>query len=143
MSRLEARGDYFIHRFDNHFVPAVDLVPTGSKVFHLEDGFAPVAQWLTTISGRTCEATFGHANKRAHNKVRLGNRYVRFLKRNIQKPIPEQADLSLEIKMRISNLYAADFERFGKMSNPSCASYIEMPSVVPPFSAVPTSSQAA
>lgn len=40
------------YAFDNHLRPQTDFVPTGAQVFRLEDGLAPVVQWLAKESGR-------------------------------------------------------------------------------------------
>lgn len=39
------------HAFDNHFRPQTDFVPAGARVFHLEDGLAPVIAWLGEVTG--------------------------------------------------------------------------------------------
>jgi hypothetical protein len=114
ISSIERRDDYFLHQFDNHFVPAAEIVPDDAKVFHLEDGLTAVEQWLCSVSGDDLHLSFGHANHRARNRVRLGNRYVRFVKRNIQRPIPEKGELAPEILQRIKLLYSKDYERFAR-----------------------------
>lgn len=40
------------HAYDNHFRPQTDFLPEGARVFRLEDGLQPVADWLSTAAGR-------------------------------------------------------------------------------------------
>lgn len=50
------------HAFDNHLRPQSDFIPEGAVVFHLEEGLAPVADWLEATTGAApTHADFPHA----------------------------------------------------------------------------------
>ncbi len=44
------------HAFDNHLRPQTDFVPEGAAIFRLEDGLAPVADWLAEATGTPVSA---------------------------------------------------------------------------------------
>ena len=48
MLKVAARNP---HAFDNHLRPQADFVPDGARIFRLEDGLQPVADWLRQTAG--------------------------------------------------------------------------------------------
>jgi hypothetical protein len=86
---------------DNHCRPMGDLVPEGAVVFQLEQGLAPVVDWLDGLAGNQGGArVIGVVNMRGsrpqHPRTLTPRRW------------PSPADVAL-----IAQLYAADMERFG------------------------------
>ena len=89
--------DLLPYRADNHLRPISDLVPERAVTFRLEDGLAPVINWIDT--------TF---NTSSENALRDGN--------VAPKPSTdgfEVRPMSGPLKKRLQRLYAPDFERFG------------------------------
>lgn len=82
--------------YDNHVRPMAEIVPEGSKVFHMEHGLDMLVPWLDELTGSKAEP---RAIPRINDK---GTRP------NAAKVVPSDTDLE-----RIARLYAADFERFG------------------------------
>lgn len=84
--------------YDNHTRPMDEIVPTGAKVFHMEDGFDPLIAWLDEVTGDT-------TGPRSLPKIneRKGSR-----RQQAGNTVPTRADINL-----IAKLYARDFERFG------------------------------
>ena len=67
-------------------------MPQGATVFRLEDGFAPLVDWLDRVTGAAApDLVIGHALRSPHVPA-----------------IPRGPDLAL-----IAKVYAADFARFG------------------------------
>ena len=78
--------------YQNHIRPQSDLVPEGSEVFRLEEGFDAMIEKLDEVTGSTApDIQVKHINKRPHEKLPL-TRY----------------DVDL-----ITAFYAPDYERFG------------------------------
>ncbi len=87
---------------DNHPRPMDALVPKDCTVFRLEDGLQAVVQWLDEVAGaddgpREIASVNSYVEKVEHAGGTIG-------------PAPVIAADCLE---RISEIYAADFERFG------------------------------
>lgn len=96
-SITEARAkDPFI--FDNHVRPMDEIVPPGSKVFQLEQGFDPFVTWLDDLTGNTDGP---RSLPRVNERSAPGRR-----KAGKTEPKPAEIDL-------IAEIYARDFERFG------------------------------
>lgn len=84
--------------FDNHVRPMSDIVPDGSKVFHLEHGLDALVPFFDDIVGdKAAPRSVGHTNKRGD-----------FAKTAGEKVVPTEEDIKV-----ISKIYAEDFERFG------------------------------
>jgi len=49
------------HAFDNHLRPQADFVPHQARVFRLEDGMAPVLDWLSQETGFLQDIPLPHA----------------------------------------------------------------------------------
>jgi len=78
---------------DNHIRPQVDLIPEGSEIFRLEDGFDQMIEWLDEKTGTTRDdLTVGH-----------------FLKKSAKKDFAlSKQDIEL-----IIDFYKDDYERLG------------------------------
>lgn len=79
--------------YRNHIRPQTEMVPEGTEVFKLEDGFADFIARLDEVSGGTVDYGIEHVNK---SKVEKKKAEVR------------QQDVEL-----IRSFYAPDYERFG------------------------------
>jgi hypothetical protein len=90
------------HYLDNHPRPASDLVPEGATVFRLEDGMDPVIGWLDRIEGA----------KRQPRTIAADNAYAARMKQAEREPSPALT-FTPELRARIHDLYAVDFDRFG------------------------------
>lgn len=118
LSTLEKRGDFFTYEFDNHFVPAADIVPDGCKVFRLESGLDRIADWLRTVTGdERLDVRF----EREHNRdwdtsPRSGSFIKRKLKERLRPRMPELSGLDRGLRARIEKLYSRDYERFFSVS---------------------------
>ena len=77
------------HTFDNHLRPQADFVPDHAKIFRLEDGLVPVADWLAAATG-TAIPEMPHA-----------------LKSGPHTPI------TIALQARIEAAYSEDYDRFG------------------------------
>lgn len=79
--------------YQNHIRPQSDLVPDGSEVFRLEDGFDEMIKRLDEVTGTTSDETVGH-----------------LLNKKSVRPDVEPTRQDIEI---LQDYYAVDFERFG------------------------------
>lgn len=86
--------------YDNHVRPMDEIVPEGSMVFHMEHGLDGLVPWFDALSGdRAAPRSMPMRNKRgAQAGAPAAGGTV----------TPSEWDL-----VRISELYAADFKRFG------------------------------
>ena len=114
LSAIERRADYFGYRFDNHFVPASDLVPKGCKVFRLEAGLDAIADWLREVTrDDRLMITFEVSNKRDWNAPVTSTSFLRRkIKERLQPKTPLLSSLDRSVRARIEKLYARDYERF-------------------------------
>ena len=87
---------------DNHPRPICDFVPEGARIFRLEDGLAPVAEWLDALPGGRCP------------RLPMGaqNSYADKLKESGGAPGPKVV-VSDTDRARIAEIYGMDFDRFG------------------------------
>lgn len=81
--------------YDNHTRPIVDLVPSDAHVFYLEHGLDALVPWFDAVEG-------------TQNGPRAVRKVNERKKGSAPKVVPSSADLDL-----ITELYGADFERFG------------------------------
>ncbi|WP_438974869.1 sulfotransferase family 2 domain-containing protein [Roseicyclus sp.] len=89
------------YQYDNHARPAAELVPEDAVVFRLEDGLAPVIDWLDQIEGaRRGPREIAPANVLEKVRNHLG-----------RKPLPEP-QVCERAQDVIAQIYATDFERF-------------------------------
>lgn len=84
--------------YRNHIRPQTEMIPEGSEVFRMEDGFAPVIEWLDGVTGTTSDLEVGHHLK------------------SVSKPVEMyRSDVEL-----IHKYYGADYDRFGyERENPA------------------------
>lgn len=90
------------HYLDNHARPMADLVYRAARVFRLEDGLAPVVDWLDKQAG----------DKRAPREIEVNNSYDQRLQAANRAPAAEIV-ISAGARALIGKIYAADFHRFG------------------------------
>lgn len=101
LSQIEASRQHLPYQFDNHVRPMSDLVPSGAKVFRLEDGLQEVAAWLQQfVPDQELPLEMKRRNVR---KERLA------IKRIDERPVR----LTDEYIERIAELYRIDFDLFG------------------------------
>ena len=114
LSRLERREDFFSYRFDNHFVPAADIVPDGCKVFHLESGLDEIGHWLREVTADDgLHPSFAHHNRREWNRPSDCANPLKKLAKDLLIPqTPQLSGLDRRLRARIERLYARDYERF-------------------------------
>lgn len=86
---------------DNHCRPMGDLVPQGAVVFQLEQGLAPVVDWLDRLAGNSDGA-------RAITAVNVRGSRPHHPRTLTPRRLPTPADVAT-----IEQLYAADMVRFG------------------------------
>ncbi len=79
----------------------VDLVPPRCSVFRLEDGFAPMEQWLDDLTGTTWSRRINRVHTRDQLLMEKGLAPT-------HRPIRTPDSLTL-----IAELYAADLDRYG------------------------------
>lgn len=77
--------------YRNHIRPQHEMVPEGSEIFKMEDGFQPVIAWLDKLTGTTSEIEVGHHLKSVRKPVKL-----------------YRSDVQL-----IQKYYAGDYDAFG------------------------------
>lgn len=77
------------HAFDNHLRPQADFIPEGAAIFPLEQGLAPVSDWLGRVTG-TPPPEMPHALKSGASPA-----------------------LTSALLARIETAYRVDYERFG------------------------------
>lgn len=93
------RGASYDH--DNHLRPMHQFIGLNTQVFRLEDGLAPVVDWLDKLAGSPDGAReIPRRNETVHRVEDRGHRYA---------PAP----VSDATHARIATLYADDFARFG------------------------------
>ncbi len=86
---------------DNHASPMTSFVPPDCTVFRLEDGLHAVVEWLDSLAGNTHgPRDIGVSNRTSAQLERKG------------KTVPKVALTSNDV-LRIEQLYADDFRRFG------------------------------
>ncbi len=90
------------YHLDNHPRPMDALVPEDASIFHLEAGLEAVVGWLDEVAGaddgpRAIAPFNGYAQKLAQTGGTTG---------------PEPV-ITADVLERISEIYAADFDRFG------------------------------
>lgn len=90
------------HYLDNHARPMTDLVYKAAKVFRLEEGMAPVIDWLDKQAG----------DKRGPREIAVHNSYAQRLEAADHTPAAE-IELTGRARALIGQIYAADFSRFG------------------------------
>jgi Sulfotransferase family len=101
LRRLEPVLAQHPFRWDNHFQPMHRLIPADAVVFRLENGMAPVVDWLDGIAGNTDgPRDIAVLKKRSDYKTR----------RTVAAPdvVMTRAHLAL-----IARIYAGDYDRFG------------------------------
>lgn len=99
---LAEQGDRDPYYLDNHPRPMCDFIPEGAEIFRMEDGLAPLVDWLDAQAGTQDGA----------REIPLSNSYAQRLAKDMTQPGPPP-EITAEIKDRIATLYAKDFERFG------------------------------
>ena len=87
---------------DNHVRPMTELVPEDCTVFRLENGLDAVMGWLDEIAGaddgpREIAPAHGYATELNNRGLAAGPR----------------VEITPESCLRIAEIYAADFQRFG------------------------------
>ncbi len=87
---------------DNHMRPMVDFVPEHCTVFRLEDGLGAVVAWLDDTAGNS-------DGPREIPAVNTRAQGIRFR----QDEVPDDPALTDAQILRVKDLYATDFERFG------------------------------
>jgi len=87
---------------DNHPRPMCDFVPEGATLFRMEAGMSPVLDWLDGLAG----------SKEGPRQMIVTNGYHQRLQRLKAQPGPD-LEMTADVKARIADLYAADFQRFG------------------------------
>lgn len=100
---IEKNRPYAKRRYplDNHASPMTMFVPPECSIFRLEDGLHAVVEWLDSFCGNTDGAReIGVSNRTAAQLERRG------------KTVPNVI-LTQEDVLRIEQLYADDFKRFG------------------------------
>ena len=90
------------HLHDNHARPATDLVPDTARVFRLEDGLAPVIDWLDAMEGA----------KRGPREIAKANDHKAVLEFLGRAAGPDPR-ITVAARQSIARIYAADFQRFG------------------------------
>ncbi|MBX7531768.1 sulfotransferase family protein [Qipengyuania sp. 1XM1-15A] len=116
LSRMERQvaeeDDYFGHRFDNHFLPSVRIVPQQARVFRLEDGMDAVFEGLHEDLGILRPTEFRVDNKRGYEVAPSSSAIRTLIKRVISSPSPKPEMLSHSQQARIRALYEEDFAAF-------------------------------
>lgn len=98
LARIEAERARDPFAYDNHTRPMTEIVPAGSRIFHIEHGLDPLVDWLDSLAGEASgpRAIPPENTRGAHVKV-------------ASAPVtPSGEDLR-----QIERLYAGDFRRFG------------------------------
>lgn len=89
--------------FDNHIRPMDDIVPAAAHVFHLENGLDQLVPWCDAITGNADgPRTIPRVNSRD-----TGKRQAK------PQTVPSSEDIG-----RITQIFAADFKRFGYQPDP-------------------------
>ncbi|MEW5422316.1 sulfotransferase family 2 domain-containing protein [Amorphus sp. 3PC139-8] len=113
LNKLEKSGDYFLYRFDNHFLPASYFIPEKCEIFYLEDGMEPIRARLSNITGGTLNSSeYERKNVRQYNNTKSKNIIKSFIKNNFQPIIPKKSELNQEIELRIREAYKVDYDLF-------------------------------
>lgn len=90
------------YALDNHPRPMSEFIPEEARIFRLEDGLQPVADWLDELPAR----------RPAPEPIGRNNSYDEKLARSGGTPGPKVAPTDAD-RARIAEIYAVDFERFG------------------------------
>ena len=90
------------YTFDNHTLPAAELVPSAAAIFKLEDGLDAVVRWLDDLEATT----------RLPREILPKNSYTLRMQQASREPkIP--VVVTPAARQIISELYEIDFRRFG------------------------------
>lgn len=112
IARVERSPNYLLHQCDNHFIPAIDMVPEGARFFRLEDGLEAVSHGLAEDLDIT-PINFSFHNRKIYNEVRSPMVVKKLIKKHLQPTIPKIEALPKGLADRIERLYERDFEAFG------------------------------
>jgi hypothetical protein len=97
---------------DNHFLPAVELIPDRAEVFHLHDGLLNVFRALEERVGLDPIDKIESKNVGRYADFDAKSRLHRKIKDVAVKASPRVEDLTPEQLARIKALYAQDYARF-------------------------------
>lgn len=98
--------------YDNHLRPQDDFVPAGAEVFRLEDGLDGLIPYLDRVTGsKSADLTFGHTNA---SKPAVSAYY-------------RTEPLSGKLIDRLTDVYSADFDRFGYEPLPATPPQVFLP----------------
>lgn len=86
---------------DNHVRPMTEIVPEGAHVFRIEDGASRIVAWLDTLAGNA-------DGPRQFKHMKSHKTYYNRKNAPVEEITVTEADRAV-----LSDLYAADFARFG------------------------------
>ena len=114
LSKIEKCEDFLSYPFDNHFVPASEIVPDDCKVFQLESGLTEIGVWLQQVTGDDrLNVRFGHSMKGERSApLNVRNPIMKWFKQRMRPIAPDIDSLDAKLRGRIEKLYVADYERF-------------------------------
>lgn len=102
LAELEGQYDKDPFCYDNHAQPATNLIPKrNAKIFRLEDGLAPVVDWLDELAG----------NQDGPREIVVSNTYAQRLDRKQMSAGPASQVTETE-RRTIEDIFAADYKRF-------------------------------
>jgi len=103
LAELESQYEKDPFCYDNHAQPATNLIPErNAKIFRLEDGLAPVVDWLDELAG----------NQDGPREMVVSNTYAQRLDRE-QVPAGPASQITETERGIIEEIFAADYKRFG------------------------------
>lgn len=97
---------------DNHFLPAVNLVPEDAEVFYLSDGLLNIFRALEARIGLDPIERIETRNAGRYSDFRAKSSWHKTAKDLFVRQSPRICDLSNEQVARVKALYAADYARF-------------------------------
>ena len=110
--RVTRTGGFPQNDYDNHFMPASQLVPEDCAVYFLENGLLSVFRALEKKIGLQSIDSVQSKNPGRYVNFNAKSKTRKFIKDKFVKPSPRIADLSPDQIERIRALYRQDYEQF-------------------------------
>lgn len=115
LRELSFREDFSAKKYDNHFTPAVRLIPDHVKVFKLEFGLDRILQEISKDIGIKLPLNIKENTRITDEEMLYQAKTLRRhqIKKVLYKPSPTAEELTNNQKRLIYKIYREDFEKYG------------------------------